>query len=264
MLGRSSGKKGEASRYVDHKSSPICLTAKSHQNIGQFITVKQHQKIWGLSTETLEQKSPGYKWNRFHISNIRKKRGKKAFMEQRKVKGFHLFIFKWPVPCPFSMMFSLALPLDRLGKMLWLSLGGKEKIATCKPLGLGWKSSLQTANGLHLILNERRTSQSQRGTQWVQTQKRTFGARCIYSAPPRCLSLHLQNTLSVSFVLLENKWNFWNWSSRDWNYTTTVILIFNQQKYNYISSLHEMRVFLYLEKHPNLPPPISQVETFRI
>lgn len=144
MLDISSGEQ-EAAKWVSRKIRPICFTDKSLQNIGQFITVKQHQKSWGLSTESLEQKSSSYKWNHFHISNIRIKGRERLLWNKEKWKGLYLFIFKWPFPCPFCTMFTLALPLDRLGKML-LSLGGKKNVATCKPLSLGWKSSLKIAN----------------------------------------------------------------------------------------------------------------------
>lgn len=80
-----------------------------------------------------------------YIKHKGKKEKNRLLWNKEKWKEFYLFIFKWPFPCPVSITFSLALPLDRLGKML-LSLG-KKKFATCKPLGLGRKSNLKTANG---------------------------------------------------------------------------------------------------------------------
>ena len=113
-----------------------------------LVTVKQHQKIWGLSTESPEQTRSSYKWNHFYISNIKKQRVRESFYgtkKKKKEKGFYVFSLKWPFRCPLSIMSHWHYPWIDLGKSA-VVIGGK-KFATCKPLGLGWKSSLETANG---------------------------------------------------------------------------------------------------------------------
>lgn len=59
------------------------------------------------------------------------------------------------------------------------------------------------------------------------------------------LELTPAECVALSFVPLENKWNFWKWSYRNWNYKIRVISIFNQQKYNYIISSQDENIFVF-------------------
>lgn len=71
--------------------------------------------------------------------------GELLWNQKKKWKGF-IYLF-WNGPFPV-----LCLKCSHW-HYLWIDLGksavviGGKKFATCKPLGLGWKSSLETANG---------------------------------------------------------------------------------------------------------------------